>query len=507
MEHILNSEWGIFVIFFLIIILFLVLADFLLKKLNVHPHTTRKIVHILVGILVVTAPFIFERSLQPIILSIIFIIINFITLKNETLKGINEMERVSYGTVYFPVSFIILILWFWEKDPAILITAMLIMTFGDPIASWVGESVKKPILFKIWSDKKSIQGSLAMLIVSFIVASFGMLIFRKLLGNPITISIAIIFGIITAFFATVSETISHKGTDNLMVPLGSGLILDFLYHSPQEMQIQLISWMFITTLIAIISYKVKSLSLNGAVGAWMLGTIIFGIGGMEWMIPMILFFVIASILSHIGGNYKYILKDIFEKTGKRDFFQVFANGGLAVITTLLFYFTKSNIWYIIYLGTVAAAMADTCGTELGTFSKILPRNILNFKILPMGSSGGITFLGTIGALFGSLLIAISGIFVYNYYHDINLSNSLIIWITVAGLFGMIIDSILGLTIQAQYKCPTCKKLTEKTFHCNEDNLALFRGIKWFNNDIVNLSCTFSGGIFLAIICILFNYLK
>lgn len=499
MEHLINSEWVIFTIFFLIITLFLGLADFLLKKLKIHPHTTRRIVHILVGILVCTAPFIFENFLPPVVLSIIFIIINSVTLKGEKLKGIHYTERISYGTVYFPISFAILVLWFWDKDPAILITAMLIMSFGDPIASWVGESVKKPKLFKIWSDKKSVQGSSAMFIVSFIVATFGMLFFRKLLENPISISTAIIFGIFTAFFATIAETISHRGTDNLMVPLGAGIILDFLYHSPQEMQIQLIFWMIITTFIAIIAYKVKSLSLDGAVGAWMLGTIVFGIGGIEWMIPMILFFVTASTLSKLGSKHKHILKDIFEKTGKRDLFQVFANGGLAIIATLLFYFTRSSIWYIVYLGTVAAAMADTWGTELGTFSKRSPRNILNLKKIPMGTSGGVTFLGTIGALFGSFLIATSGILIYNYYNNIDLSNFFIIWITAAGFFGMIIDSILGLTIQAQYKCPKCKKITEKTVHCHIKNLPLVRGIKWFNNDIVNFSCTFAGGIFLIIL--------
>ncbi len=497
MAQILNSEWGILIIFFLIITSFLGLADFLLKKLNIHQHTTRRIVHILVGILVVTTPFIFEKSIQTIVLSIIFIIINFLSLKKEKFKGMNDTQRISYGTVYFPVSFAILILWFWEKDPTILITAMLVMTFGDPIASWVGESVKKPKMFKVLSDNKSVQGSSAMFIVSFIVATIGMLMLNKMYNTPIPISTAIIFGVITALFATVAETISHKGTDNLTVPLGAGLILDFLYHSPQELQIQLFISMIITTIIVIIAYKAKSLSLSGTVGAWLLGTIVFGIGGIEWTIPMILFFLTGSIMSHLGSSHKKILKTIFEKTGTRDFSQVFANGGLAMITTLLFYFTKSNIWYIIYLGTIASATADTLGTELGTFSKHSPRNILTFKKVAMGDSGGITFLGTLGAFLGSLLIAVSGLFIYNYYNNIDFSISLIIWITIAGLFGMATDSILGLTVQAQYKCPTCKKITEKTTHCNNESLKLFRGIKWFNNDVVNFCCTFSGGIFIA----------
>ena len=76
------------------------------------------------------------------VVALIFILLNFFAIKKDLLKGIHETDRISYGTVYFPISFFILVCWFWQRDLAILQTAMLILALGDPVASWVGESRK-----------------------------------------------------------------------------------------------------------------------------------------------------------------------------------------------------------------------------------------------------------------------------------------------------------------------------------------------------------------------------
>ena len=48
---------------------------------------------------------------------------------------------------------------------------------------------------------------------------------------------------------------------------------------------------------------------------------------------------------------------------------------------------------------------------------------------------------------------------------------------------------IGSLLQVKYQCPICKIITEKETHC--DNKTDFvSGIKWFTNDVVNLtSCT------------------
>jgi uncharacterized protein (TIGR00297 family) len=488
------SSWIMFTLFFLVISLFLALADFLLRLLKVHPHTTRRIVHILVGVLVCLAPFFFRDSLPVVTLAALFIVINFFSIRYGLLKGIHETDRVSYGTVYFPISFLILVLWFWDKDPAILLTAMLIMTFGDPIASWVGESRETPLSFKIWSDKKSLQGSSAMFLTALLVSAGGMFIFRRWFGPDISWITALVFGFFTAVYASVSETISHEGTDNLMVPLGSAVILDFLYYNDPVMRHQLMLWMILTAGIAWLAWKFKALSLSGAVGAWLLGTVVFGIGGLEWMMPVIFFFLTSSLFTGVGKKHKKILETVFEKGGRRDIFQVFANGGVGMFAILGYYFTGHAVWYMIFLGSIAAATADTWATELGTFSKRAPVSILTFKKVEMGTSGGISFIGTFGAFIGSLSVVMLGWAMWSWRQVDLLSWQQVSIIILAGLLGSVVDSILGATIQAQYRCPQCGKITEKRNHCDISGIPLVRGYETINNDRVNFLCTLSGGL-------------
>ncbi|MBN2780737.1 MAG: DUF92 domain-containing protein [Candidatus Marinimicrobia bacterium] len=509
MHFLFQTDWGLFFVFTVAILVILAVADMFLKLLKIHPHNTRRLVHILVGCLVCTAPFIFESRIPVLVIAFLFAVMNYFAIKYKLIRSIHETDRISYGTVYFPISFFILVFWFWEKDPAILLTAMLIMAFADPVASWVGESRRKPLLFTILTEKKSLQGSTAMFITALIVAVLSMKGFRGLFGDPISWQTAVLFGFFTAIYSAGAETISHQGTDNLMVPIGAGIMLDALYHSAPDLQFQLMLWMGVTVLIAWLAYKTRSLNLSGAMGAWLLGTVVFGIGGPAWMIPMVIFFVFSTALSKIGKKHKKKLETVFEKTGNRDIYQVFANGGVAMIATMFWHFITPEwelcgiLFYLIFLSAVAAATADTWGTEIGAFSRREPVSILTGKRVPSGTSGGLTLLGTLGALTGAFLIALSGMLALKWFAGITLAPGVLWALTAAGLFGSLADSVLGATVQAQYQCPTCHKITEKTQHCGNANIPRVHGHPLINNDAVNFFNTLAGGLAGGLIYLLF----
>jgi uncharacterized membrane protein len=61
-------------------------------------------------------------------------------------------------------------------------------------------------------------------------------------------------------------------------------------------------------------------------------------------------------------------------------------------------------------------------------------------------------------------------------------------IVVAGAAGSMIDSFLGATMQAQYRCTQCGQYTEKTLHCDTATRQI-SGRRWMNNDAVNLLST------------------
>src|SRR5512146_3231945 len=82
-------------------------------------------------------------------------------------------------------------------------------------------------------------------------------------------------------------------------------------------------------------------SLNpwGALAALLLGTIVFGLGGLGWAILLLGFFTSSSLLSRLFRRRKAAFEEKFSKGSQRDAGQVLANGGIAgafVIIHLLF---------------------------------------------------------------------------------------------------------------------------------------------------------------------------
>ncbi len=494
-----NNEWITFGIFLIIILGFVGFSEVLRKSFNISGENTRQFVHIGVGLLVIFSPFLFVSPLPPAVLAGIFIILNALAINAGQMKGMHTTERFSLGTVFFPVSFLVLILFYWVSNPAILIIGMLIMTLSDPLASIVGTKAKYSRTFSFWKDAKSVSGSAAVFISAFLIIIITLPILLKLGDNPgISLTRLFLIGFSVAIIAALSESISFAGSDNLSLPLLSGLFLDIMLKSNLTEQLTVVGWISFSFLLAFAAYRLKALTLGGTAGAMLLGSIVFSIGGIFWVIPMATFFVLSSIMSKIGKLKRTILKGMVEKGSQRDILQVYANGGVSLIMAVLYHFTEFDLFYLMFLGSLAAATADTWGTEIGIFARNEPRHILTFNRVPAGTSGGITVLGTSGFFMGAGILTLSGIF--------PISGSILrlfVIIAVSGIIGALIDSIVGATVQAQYRCPHCQKTTEKLIHCGSYKTTLVSGIRWIDNDVVNFICTSSGALLVWLFYALF----
>ncbi len=249
---------------------------------------------------------------------------------------------------------------------------------------------------------------------------------------------------------------------------------------------QLLLGFLLAGIIAYIAYRAHSLSQNGAYASALVGTIIFGLGGLSWAILLLVFFITSTALTHAFKKRKQGLNEKFSKGGQRDTGQVFGNGGAATLFAALHFFFPNALWpWLGFSAALAAVNADTWATELGVLNPTQPRMITDLrKRVEKGTSGGVSLWGTGAALLGASVIgALAAIFSPTDHW------LLFLLITISGLLGSLFDSLLGATVQAMYFCPADQKETEKyPLHTCGTPTIHTRGWTWLDNDWVNFAC-------------------
>src|SRR5271169_2221230 len=158
-----------------------------------------------------------------------------------------------------------------------------------------------------------------------------------------------------------------------------------------------------------ISYRLHFLSKSGAFAAACLGFVIFGLGGWQWTIPMLGFFLPASILSKFVQKRRSNIVALFEKDSKRDAMQVLVNGGIGGMLVIVSKFVFPEPVYLAYLGALSAVAADTWATEVGILSSNQPILITTLKKVETGTSGAVSITGTLGGFLGSVGIIFCGL--------------------------------------------------------------------------------------------------
>lgn len=463
------------------LILLLAASELLRRRFHGSEEFSRKFIHILTGILVALSPFFLNHRGPIVAVALVFAVINWISVQKGWLKGMHDLHRRTYGTVYYPLSFVVLALLLWHSHTLILITAMLLLSISDAAAALVGENLSHPHLYHVGPDRKSLEGSAAMFFTSLAITAAALALGGRPAGEVAW------FSLLAAAIATVCEALSYQGSDNLTVPLGSALVLHYLLTHSQADAAVFTLGVFMAAVVALLSYRFRFLSTSGATATFLLGTVVFGIGRWPFTVPILTFFILSSLLSKLGGERKKRLSGMIEKGGARDAWQVIANGGLGGLLLVCGYIWPHPVWFLLFAASLAAATADTWGTEIGTLSQRDPRSIVSFKPVPAGTSGGISVIGTLGSAMGSLVLAGVSWLAAPHHSPSLLGGREFLLLFGAGLAASLFDSLLGATLQARFRCPVCHKETEKRHHCGGQATDFTGGLRWMNNDRVNIA--------------------
>ncbi len=210
----MSNVWGL-VGSYVLIFLIIGISTILQKAKLISDEGARKFIHIGVSNWWILAMYFFNDDNAvwfAMIVPFTFIILNYISYRTNLLKAMERGGKGNLGTVYFPISLLILVALTFGvlENPFIGAVGILVMGYGDGLAAVIGKAYGKHKL----AFGKSIEGSITMFVASFIVV-FLISLFTQ------SIAISLILALGVSALATIVELITPKGIDNLSVPLST----------------------------------------------------------------------------------------------------------------------------------------------------------------------------------------------------------------------------------------------------------------------------------------------
>ncbi len=212
-----------FILSYVMVFIVIGTAGLLLHFKVVSAEVARKVVHIGVSNWWLLAMYFFTGPFWPALGAASFIIINFISYKKHIFKAMEAPEKKkNLGTVYFPISLLILsLLCFGDTMPPYTgALGILVMGYGDGMAAIIGSQFGKR-KFSIAGSKKTLEGTFTMFVVSWCVLYIILTYY-----NP---SIAFSASLACAAVATFAEAFTPFGLDNISVPLATSFVFYGLY--------------------------------------------------------------------------------------------------------------------------------------------------------------------------------------------------------------------------------------------------------------------------------------
>jgi uncharacterized protein (TIGR00297 family) len=196
----------------------------------------------------------------------------------------------------------------------------------------------------------------------------------------------------------------------------------------------------VTIGFAILARALRGVDCSGMFAGGAACFLLFAGAGPSAFAILAALFLLTWISTRFGYRQKQDL-GVAERTDGRNAWQVLANLGVAALGSLAFSVSGNRAWLVVTTAALAEAAIDTVASEVGQTRSQTARLVTTWEPVPAGTDGGITVSGTIAGAVAGLAIAL-----------VAAEGGVIprpqLWIPVAaGFAGMLMDSVLGATLQ------------------------------------------------------------
>ncbi len=258
------------------------------NRRTVHPELARKALHIGMGTITLTFPWLFESRLSVVLLALaaaaVLIAVRILPRLGGIGNVLHGVGRKSLGEIYFP--FGVAILFFASHgDPMLYTPPLLLLTFADSLAALTGVAFGSRH-YTTDDGAKSIEGSVAFFVTAFFATFVALVIWSPLEWKTILL-VAVLFGMI----GVLLEAIAWRGLDNIFIPVLGFLFLDaFLVLEAFDLlwRVALLGGFLVFAFV----WKARTtLNDSALLGSALYGYLTLAVGGVMWMLPPLILFL------------------------------------------------------------------------------------------------------------------------------------------------------------------------------------------------------------------------
>jgi len=247
-----------------------------------HPELVRKLLHIPMGLLTLSFPWLFETALPVLVvgslaIASLLLLRYYPPLARRFGQVLGGVKRRSLGEIYFPVSVMVLF-GLTPHQPLLFCIPILILTLADAVAALIGTHYGR-YRYTATEGQKSAEGSISFFTATFLSVHIPLLLFSPT-GRAETLLIALILGLLVMLI----EAIAWQGLDNLLIPLGSFLLL--ITHLEMDVAALGIRLAVLSSIALLIWGWHPRTTLNDSalLGAILVGYFSWAIGGWPWLV-------------------------------------------------------------------------------------------------------------------------------------------------------------------------------------------------------------------------------
>lgn len=335
------------------------------------------------------------------------------------------------GIVSYAAMVLVLILLFRDRYLPIAAAVWAMMAFGDPAAAILGQRIGGPRL--PWNPGKTWSGTLGNWAVGCLAS---VLVVTFVTDRPLVPGAAAILMAGSAIYAFL-ESLRAGVDDNLVAAVPTALAVfqlgSLIGGAGPEWARHLSAGPLalaasVNAAVAFVTWRLGVVARSGAVAGALAGFLVLAAGGWGAYAVLWTFFLAGTLATKLGYARKARSGVAQADRGRRGAAHVAANVGLPAALLLL------GVRPVAFVAALAAALADTLGTELGSLYGRRPFSLLRLSRRSVGDRGAVSLPGIAGGAAGAALVGAVG-FVAGI-----LPASAVAVVAAAGLAGSLAES-------------------------------------------------------------------